>query len=315
MSQFPPSSKILVSSDGAKIYADASGDPSKPSIVFVHGQGLSGAVFDKIFSDKRYTENFYLVHLINVVYSQDTYHFVDLKVRYDMRAHGRSDKPVIKEGYTSKLFADDFVAVMKAFNLHKPVFVGWSLGATIPVDIAANFSDNPLALIVYLCGIPYIGPIIQRVATPEILSMIPNLTSEDSVATTLSATREYVDSLFSDATKIPWELRVLWFGMTALRRPIHVQLSLSREQDPSRFFELGKQGLPLFILGGKYDRQIMSNVVADEMRPYFKNMEVHLIEKGGSHCVFFENQGETMDKIIEFARSVNGHGNDLTNGV
>ncbi|EJD03379.1 alpha/beta-hydrolase [Fomitiporia mediterranea MF3/22] len=284
MSQFPPSSKILVSSDGTKIYADASGDPSKPSIIFVHGQGLSGAVFDKIFSEKRYTEHFYLV-------------------RYDMRAHGRSDKPTTEEGYTSNLFADDFAAVMKAFNLSSVP------AAAICVDIAANFSENPLAGVVYLSGLPYVGPIIQKVATPEVLGMVPGLTSEDSIATALSTTRAFVDSLFLDAAKTPWELQVLWFGMTGIQRPLHRQLSLTRQQDPSRFFELGKQGLPLVVLGGKHDRQIMSNVVADEMRPYFKNIEVHLIEKGGSHAVFFENQDETMDKIIDFTRRVIGHGN------
>ena len=64
MSHYPANSKTLVSSDGTKIYADASGNPEKQGIVFIHGQGLSGAVFDIIFSDKRFTEEFYLVRLI-----------------------------------------------------------------------------------------------------------------------------------------------------------------------------------------------------------------------------------------------------------
>ena len=42
-----------------------------------------------------------------------------------MRGHGQSDKPDSSEGYASKLYADDFEAVMKAFNLRKPVVVGW----------------------------------------------------------------------------------------------------------------------------------------------------------------------------------------------
>ncbi|EJD02657.1 alpha/beta-hydrolase [Fomitiporia mediterranea MF3/22] len=270
MSEFPSSPKILVSSDGTKIYADASGDTSKPSIIFVHGLGLSGAVFDRIFSDKRYTEHFYLV-------------------RYDMRGHGRSGKPINGEGYASNLFADDFAVVMKAFNLHKPVFVGWSFGATIPVDIATNFSDIPLADVIYLCGVPYTSSIVQQIATPEILSLVPGLTSEDSVVTALSITREFVDLLFLDATKIPWELLVLWTH--------HDSLSS------------GNKDFCYLFLGGAYDRLIMSNVVADKMRPYFKNLEVHLIEKGGSHAVFFENQDETMDKIIDFTQRVNGHEN------
>ena len=63
MSQYPANSKTLVSSDGTKIYAHASGAPEKPGIVFTHGQGLSEAVFDVIFSDNQFTEEFYLVRL------------------------------------------------------------------------------------------------------------------------------------------------------------------------------------------------------------------------------------------------------------
>ena len=126
MSQYPANSKTLFSWDGTKIYADASGTPEKPEIVFIHGQGLSGAVFDIIFSDKRFTEEFYLVrHLlvVGLVFLRQDNHV--WKVRYDMRGHGRSDKPDGSEGYASKLYADDFAAVMKAFNLRKPVVVGW----------------------------------------------------------------------------------------------------------------------------------------------------------------------------------------------
>lgn len=67
MSQFSSSAKILTSSDGTKIYADASGNPDKPSIVFVHGQGLSGAVFDNIFFNKQYTEELYLVSFVQTL--------------------------------------------------------------------------------------------------------------------------------------------------------------------------------------------------------------------------------------------------------
>lgn len=53
--------KILTSSDGTQIYADAVGNPSKPHIVFVHGISLSAAVFDKIFLNPEYQDRYYLV--------------------------------------------------------------------------------------------------------------------------------------------------------------------------------------------------------------------------------------------------------------
>ncbi|OCB89738.1 alpha/beta-hydrolase [Sanghuangporus baumii] len=285
MSEYAANSKILVSSDGTRIYADASGNPEKPGIVFIHGQGLSGAVFDVIFSDKRFTEEFYLV-------------------RYDMRGHGRSGKPDTSEAYESKPYADDFAAVMKAFNLRKPVVVGWSLGSTVCADIAAHLPDTTLAGIVYLAGVPYVGDIVPKICSPEIIGMRPKLFDETSVTTFVTTIKENIDSLFLDTTKIPWDLKCFWIGMAASQRPTHRKLSLSRSQDPTRLFELAAQGLPLLILGGKYDRQVNQENLIEELRPRFKDMEMCIIEKGGSHAVFYENPGEVMERIIVFARRV-----------
>lgn len=56
-----PRVRFVSSSDGGSIYADAVGDASKPALVFIHGYTLSAAVWDDIFSDPRYTQQFFLV--------------------------------------------------------------------------------------------------------------------------------------------------------------------------------------------------------------------------------------------------------------
>lgn len=48
-----------------------------------------------------------------------------MQVRYDLRGHGRSDKPENAEGYQSIKFAEDFLAIKLAFGLDKPIIVGW----------------------------------------------------------------------------------------------------------------------------------------------------------------------------------------------
>lgn len=53
---------FVVSSDGAKIYADAAGDPSNPAIVFIHGYQFSGLVWDNLFYNEKYTKKYYLVN-------------------------------------------------------------------------------------------------------------------------------------------------------------------------------------------------------------------------------------------------------------
>jgi pimeloyl-ACP methyl ester carboxylesterase len=60
---FKPTVKLAKSKDGTTIYAEAVGDPSKQSIVFLHGFALSGASFDGLFSNPQLLEHFYLVRI------------------------------------------------------------------------------------------------------------------------------------------------------------------------------------------------------------------------------------------------------------
>lgn len=109
--QWLTNAKRLTSTDGTIIYAEAVGSPSNPQLVFVHGFSLSTVVFDCIFNDPDYAEQYYLV-------------------RYDTRGHGRSGKPRDATAYASEKFAQDFATVMQAFDLKHPVLVCWSLGCT-----------------------------------------------------------------------------------------------------------------------------------------------------------------------------------------
>lgn len=64
----PTTFKLLKSTDGTELYADATGNPQHPSIVFVHGIALCGAVFDQFFSNKQLLEKFYLVRSMSVYF-------------------------------------------------------------------------------------------------------------------------------------------------------------------------------------------------------------------------------------------------------
>ncbi|KAF4571581.1 hypothetical protein EYR36_008921 [Pleurotus pulmonarius] len=115
-------SKIVISADGTQIYADATGDPAKQSIVFVHGLALSSIVFDRLFENKRLA-NYYLV-------------------RYDMRGHGRSDKPATADAHTSIRYSQDFAAIMSAFGLKKPIFVGCELAGFTANNVTAALATR-----------------------------------------------------------------------------------------------------------------------------------------------------------------------------
>lgn len=61
---FPPVTKLLQAKDDTPIYAEAIGDPSKPSIVLIHGTTLTAHIFDNLFSDSKLLETFYMVCMI-----------------------------------------------------------------------------------------------------------------------------------------------------------------------------------------------------------------------------------------------------------
>ena len=58
--------QLVRSEDGTEIYADAVGNPSLPSIVFIHGLALSSIVFEKLFQDRTLLDNAYLVRYLHL---------------------------------------------------------------------------------------------------------------------------------------------------------------------------------------------------------------------------------------------------------
>ncbi|KAJ7264233.1 alpha/beta-hydrolase [Mycena rebaudengoi] len=102
--------KRLISKDGTEILAEATGDYSKPHIVF---------------------ENMYMV-------------------RFDMRAHGRSGKPERPEDYESIRYAEDVQAVIDGFKLNKPILAGWSLGAGVLADVCAHLDPLPISAAIWI---------------------------------------------------------------------------------------------------------------------------------------------------------------------
>ena len=99
-------SQLITSTDGTKIWAEATGNSNKPAVVFIHGFSCTALHFSKQFSDPNLLENLYMI-------------------RYDVRGHGKSDQPLEAKDYESLRHAEDFKAVIETFGASKPFVVGW----------------------------------------------------------------------------------------------------------------------------------------------------------------------------------------------
>jgi len=280
-------SKLCSSADGILIYAEASGDPTNPSVVFAHGMVLSGIVFDKLFSDTRMLDKLYLV-------------------RYDVRGHGRSGKPAGAEGYASSLYAADFAAVAKAFSVNMPVFVGWSAGAPIACDICAHISPVPFSGVIAISGALCVAE-ARKTLKPKLLEILPKLLSSDAV-TALSTRTEFIDSVFTDPDSVPFAVKAAWIGSTVMQNPeVTKAIVTGHKGDQTKLLERGAQGLPTMVLYGTEDQIQDGRVVAAHARPHFTRLEVVAIE-GGSHSVFYDNLDETVGHILPFCLRVLGQG-------
>ncbi|KAF8072112.1 alpha/beta-hydrolase [Lyophyllum atratum] len=275
----------LRSKDGTKIYAEATGNKNGPHVIFAHGLACTNAAFDPLFNDKSMTSALYMV-------------------RYDTRGHGLSGKPLTPDFYTSDRYADDIKAIMAAFRLKKPFFAGWSLGGAIGADIAANFpTPLPFSGLIWLAGLPYIGDILPKVATPKVLGFLPGLQSTIDGTLALQTRIDFVESLSSSTATVPYGTKLAWVGSAVYLPPAAASLALGRTQDPSKLLAEGKAGWPLLILHGTKDLQIDGNAVIGNMAPLFKNVETHLLQ-GAGHIVFYDDEARVAKYILAWTSRI-----------
>ena len=106
-----PTYRMISGAGGLPIAAMEWGKPDGPAILFLHGFS-----FAKEFWRRQ-----------NTVDLASGSHMVAI----DLRGHGASGKPWTAEQYQdTQLWADDVAATLQAFNLSKPVIVGWSTRCT-----------------------------------------------------------------------------------------------------------------------------------------------------------------------------------------
>jgi len=274
------------SEDGTEIYAQGVGNPSLPSVVFIHGFGLSSIVFDNLFQDPTLLDNAYLV-------------------RYDMRGHGWSGKPLNPEAHESIRYAQDFIAVAKAFKLNKPYLFGWSLGATIAADVLQHITPAPLSGVIYAAGLPYIGPIMEPLAKPVIGELREGILSSD-VTTALDFRIKFVHSTFIEPDAVDYSTMASWVGATAYIAGEGMKIALTRPQNPDGLFAAGKAGLPLLILYSEEDAQLNNEVVVQEIGSVFVNTKAVVIPRAG-HALFYDNLSGVVAEIVHFVREKTVH--------
>ncbi|QEE34878.1 3-oxoadipate enol-lactonase [Octadecabacter sp. SW4] len=110
--------------DGVTLFALESGPADGPAVVFLHGLGMDGAIWDDV-----------------VAQLPDGLRYI----RLDMRGHGQSD--VSPAPYSMGALISDCEAVCDALNVRDAVIVGLSIGGLIAQGLAVKRLDLVRALV------------------------------------------------------------------------------------------------------------------------------------------------------------------------
>ena len=97
---------------GARLFVEESGDPTKPTILWIHGYCQCRLSWDNQIENEELTSKFRMVRL-------------------DLSGHGLSDKLADPAAFQDgKIWAEDIRAVISALRLNKPVLAG-SVGSIV----------------------------------------------------------------------------------------------------------------------------------------------------------------------------------------
>lgn len=143
---------------GVRLHVVDAGDREGIPLVFIHGYCQSTYAWRKQFAGEL-ARDFRLI-------------------AFDMRGHGRSEKPAAPEAYTeSKLWAEDVAAVLEALDLQGAILVGWSYGGYLIGDYLRHYGAGRLCAIALVSALTGKG---RAFAAPRFLELAPALASQDA---------------------------------------------------------------------------------------------------------------------------------------
>ncbi|MBA2557587.1 MAG: alpha/beta hydrolase [Chloroflexi bacterium] len=240
-------------------------------VVFIHGWGGSGAIWD--------------------------YQVLDLADRYrcitvDLRGHGDSDKPW--GNYTYPMFCRDLQSLMSGLGLRDVVLVGWSMGAGVALKYVQTIGAPVTALVTTGSAAP------RFVQAPD----APFGTPPDQVqglidAVRLARTETIVGLYGNNFHRTDLEPTRDWFISIGLRVPAFVGLtSFQAIVDEDLRPGCEDIAIPVALFHGRHD-QICDPRWSEYLAEHLPNARLTYFENSG-HVAFVEERTEWNAALVAF---------------
>jgi pimeloyl-ACP methyl ester carboxylesterase len=293
-------SRILHRPDGAWIFVEETGPPSRSGVVFVHGSSLR--------SDTWHYQMRGLEHRRSIF--------------FDLRGHGRSSRGG-KAPYSVETLVDDLAAVVEDAGLDEVCLVGHSLGGMIAMGLCHQMPELMGGAIkgLVLCNTTY-RHAIETVVGGAAVARVERLTRRpfDFVGShhrRIDTLRKLVrpsDALF-------WAVSFAGFGPGASAKQIDFTYDMLSETPSATIFDLFKAyrdfdvtdrlaeiNVPVLVVGGTHDRVTVPEA-SRYLASHLPKAELVLLE-GCGHMAMMERHTEFNDRLETFLRDTLGPGPD-----
>lgn len=276
--------------DGAKLFIEEAGPPSRVGAVFVHGSALRT---DAWFYQLAGLGNHRLVF-------------------YDLRGHGLS-RPRGRAPYDLQTLAGDLEAVIDDCNLEEVVVVGHSVGAMIAMTLCLNHPELMGSRIkgLGLLNTTY-GPAVETLIGGASLARLERVTRRpfDMLgphSSRIDKWREIVkptDAMF-------WAVAFAAFAPKASAKHIDYTYDMVAETSSDVIFDLVKSyrafdvrdrldeiTVPALVVGGVHDRLTLPSA-SEYLAEHLPKAELHILEDCG-HMSMLERHSEVNDLLERF---------------
>ncbi len=263
------------SSDGLILAGYESGNPQGPEILFIHGFSQCSLAWENQFSSRELARDFRLI-------------------AFDIRGHGASEKPTDLSRYANDmLFAGDVHCVMEAFNLKRPVLVGWSYAGRIVSDYVTDYGTASIAGINYVCARTHGDAAYDGPGTTFLDDMIGN-----DLAANIRATRAFLRACYEKQPEAQDFETTLAYNM--LVSPAIRGAHLCRPASDGGI--LPKLDVPVLVTQGSKDKLVLRGL-GELTAAVVPGARLSMYESIG-HAPFAEDAGRFNRELAEFVRSI-----------
>jgi len=220
---------------GTRLFVEENGDPTRPTILWIHGYCQCRLSWDKQFENEELASRFHLVRL-------------------DLRGHGLSDKPTDPAAFQDgKIWADDIQAVISALRLNKPVLAGWSYGGFIICDYLRHYGQDNLGGLIFVAAATEMGrDEANTLLGAEFLQLVPGFFSTD-YATGSAALQQFIGMCTYEELDTHTFYSLVGFNSVTL--PASRQGMFMRELDNGVVMQ--SITIPSLLLQGRDDRIVL----------------------------------------------------------